>query len=69
MKGELPAGMEVSLVADQPKVVNNSIAEFTEALMEALIIVMAVSFLSLGLRAAWCWPCACRWWCVPPSSS
>lgn len=51
MKGDLPAGMEVSLVADQPKVVNNSIAEFTEALIEALIIVMAVSFLSLGLRS------------------
>lgn len=35
MKSELPAGMDVDLVADQPKVVNNSIAEFTEALIEA----------------------------------
>lgn len=73
MKSELPAGMDVDLVADQPKVVNNSIAEFTEALIEALIIVMAVSFLSLGLRSgmvlAMCVPvvvCASflfmKWW-------
>jgi multidrug efflux pump len=51
MQEELPQGLEVSLVADQPKVVNNSIAEFTEALVEALIIVMAASFLSLGFRS------------------
>lgn len=50
-RAELPAGMEISLVADQPKVVNESIAEFTEALLEALAIVMAVSFFSLGLRS------------------
>lgn len=51
MAQNLPAGMEVSLVADQPKVVNNSIGEFTESLIEALAIVMGVSFLSLGLRS------------------
>lgn len=51
MSQNLPAGMEVSLVADQPKVVNNSIGEFTESLIEALVIVMGVSFLSLGLRS------------------
>lgn len=51
MKQDLPAGMDISLVADQPKVVNDSIAEFTEALLEALVIVMAVSFFSLGLRS------------------
>lgn len=51
MSQNLPAGMEVSLVADQPKVVNNSIGEFTESLIEALAIVMGVSFLSLGLRS------------------
>lgn len=51
MRERLPAGLELSLVADQPKVVNESIGEFTEALLEALIIVMAVSLLSLGLRS------------------
>ncbi len=51
MRAELPAGLSVELVADQPKVVNNSIREFTEALLEALVIVMAVSFFSLGLRS------------------
>lgn len=69
MKGDLPAGMEVSLVADQPKVVNNSIAEFTEALIEALIIVMAVSFLSLGLRSGMVLAMCVPWWCAPLSSS
>ncbi len=48
---DFPTGLSVDLVADQPKVVNNSIAEFTEALLEALVIVMAVSLLSLGLRS------------------
>ena len=48
-KEDLPAGMEIGLVADQPKVVNNSIHEFTESLLEAIVIVMAASFLSLGL--------------------
>ncbi len=48
-KADLPAGMEIGLVADQPKVVNDSISEFTESLLEAIVIVMAASFLSLGL--------------------
>ena len=48
-KADLPAGMDVGLVADQPKVVNDSIHEFTESLLEAIVIVMAASFLSLGL--------------------
>ena len=48
-KEDLPAGMEIGLVADQPKVVNDSIQEFTESLLEAIVIVMAASFLSLGL--------------------
>ena len=48
---ELPAGMEISQVSNQPKVVEDSIAEFTESLLEAIIIVLVVSFLSLGVRA------------------
>ncbi len=39
------------LVADQPHVVEESISEFTKALWEAIAIVLAVSFISLGLRA------------------
>lgn len=51
LRQEFPQGLDIGLVADQPKVVNNSIGEFTEALVEALVIVMAVSLLSLGLRS------------------
>lgn len=48
---EMPAGMELQQVSDQPKVVKESIGEFTQSLLEAIIIVLAVSFLSLGVRA------------------
>ncbi len=48
-KADLPTGMDIGLVADQPKVVNESIHDFTESLLEAIVIVMAASFLSLGL--------------------
>ncbi len=48
---ELPLGINVHLVANQPHVVEESVGEFTKALSEAIIIVMIVSFLSLGLRA------------------
>ena len=47
-KAELPAGLDIDQVADQPSVVNDSIHEFTKSLLEAIIIVMAASFLSLG---------------------
>ncbi|PTW51265.1 efflux RND transporter permease subunit [Rhodovulum kholense] len=47
----LPVGIEVHKVADQPKVVEESVGHFTRALAEAVLIVLAVSFISLGLRA------------------
>lgn len=47
-KAELPAGLDIGQVADQPSVVNDSIHEFTKSLLEAIVIVMAASFLSLG---------------------
>lgn len=47
-KAELPAGLDIDQVADQPSVVNDSIHEFTKSLLEAIVIVMAASFLSLG---------------------
>ena len=47
---ELPAGVEVHVVADQPEVVRGSIHLFQSSLTEAVLIVLAVSFLSLGWR-------------------
>jgi multidrug efflux pump subunit AcrB len=49
--GTLPVGVGVHLVSDQPAIVEEAISGFTRALLEAVIIVMAVSFVSLGLRA------------------
>ena len=46
----LPIGIDVHLVADQPRVVHEAVGEFTKSLMEAVAIVLAVSFLALGLR-------------------
>ena len=46
-----PIGIELNLVSDQPEVVREAIGEFTKALVEAVAIVLAVSFVSLGLRA------------------
>ncbi|MCB1887183.1 MAG: efflux RND transporter permease subunit [Rhodocyclaceae bacterium] len=47
---QLPAGLELARVADQPRAVQRSINEFMKALTEAVVIVLAVSLLSLGLR-------------------
>ncbi|MFL5267285.1 MAG: efflux RND transporter permease subunit [Stellaceae bacterium] len=47
----LPIGIEPHLVADQSIVVEEAVGGFTKALWEAIAIVLAVSFLSLGLRA------------------
>lgn len=47
---DLPAGMEIHQVSDQPQVVKDSISDFINTLREAIIIVMIVSFLSLGFR-------------------
>ena len=46
----LPVGLEIHQVSDQPSVVNHSIHDFVKTLAEAIVIVLAVSFLSLGLR-------------------
>ena len=47
----LPAGIEPTLMADQPVTVEHAVSEFMEALWEAVGIVLAVSLVSLGLRA------------------
>jgi multidrug efflux pump subunit AcrB len=48
---DLPVGIEAHLVADQPVTVEHAVDEFMEALWEAIAIVLAVSLISLGLRA------------------
>jgi multidrug efflux pump len=50
ISAELPAGVEVHVVANQPDVVKGSITLFEHSLTEAVLIVLAVSFLSLGWR-------------------
>ncbi len=51
LKNRLPIGIDLVRVSDQPQIVKEAIGGFTEALFEAVLIVLAVSFLSLGLRA------------------
>ena len=46
----LTLGLEIHQVSNQPQVVEESIGEFVETLLLAVVIVLAVSFLSLGLR-------------------
>lgn len=43
-------GVDVKLIADQPKVVEHAVGEFVHSFMEALVIVLFVSFLALGWR-------------------
>ncbi len=51
LKTGLPDGVEIHQISDQPAVVKKSIGTFMNALLEALAIVLAISVLSLGLRA------------------
>ncbi|MCX5514423.1 ACR family transporter [Kaistia algarum] len=48
---DLPVGVDVERVSDQPAVVDEAVSGFTKALFEAIIIVLAISFISLGMRA------------------
>jgi multidrug efflux pump subunit AcrB len=50
IKENLPLGLELDKVSDQARVVDESVHEFTRSFVEALVIVLAVSFLSLGWR-------------------
>jgi multidrug efflux pump len=50
IRAELPIGIELAQFQNQSKVVSNSVNEFVEALVEAIVIVLAVSFISLGLH-------------------
>ncbi len=46
----LPAGITLVQVQDQPTAVKTSVNEFVKVLIEAVLIVLAVSFISLGLH-------------------
>ncbi len=51
LEASLPVGLDIHLVADQPVVVNQAVHGFVKTLVEAIVIVLGVSFLSLGVRA------------------
>ncbi|TLP53449.1 MULTISPECIES: efflux RND transporter permease subunit [Pseudomonas] len=48
---DLPVGVGVHTVSDQAVVVEEAVGGFTRALFEAVVIVLVVSFISLGIRA------------------
>ena len=50
IRSQVPVGIDIEQIADQPKIVDHAISEFTRSFVEALCIVLAVSFLSLGWR-------------------
>ena len=50
LQNNLPAGMQLRKVSDQPAAVKTSVGEFVQVLTEALGIVLLVSFFSLGVR-------------------
>ncbi len=49
-QADLPVGIQIAQVQDQPRAVSQSVGEFVAVLMEAVVIVLAVSFISLGLH-------------------
>lgn len=51
IRQSIPTGIEIDQIADQPRVVADSVGEFLRSFAEALAIVLIVSFISLGLRA------------------
>lgn len=51
VEADLPVGIEMHKFADQPHVVDEAVGHFVQALAEAVIIVLIVSFVSLGFRA------------------
>jgi multidrug efflux pump len=50
VRRDLPVGIEVHQYSNQPQVVSRSVDEFMKTLLEAVVIVLAVSFFSLGFR-------------------
>jgi multidrug efflux pump len=50
IKAQLPVGIELHRVSNQPRAVTESVSEFIHTLIEAVLIVLAVSFVALGLH-------------------
>jgi multidrug efflux pump len=50
IKSKLPVGIELERVSNQPRAVTASVGEFIHTLIEAIVIVLVVSFLALGLH-------------------
>jgi multidrug efflux pump len=50
IRSQLPVGIELERVSDQPRAVTASVSEFIHTLIEAVLIVLAVSFVALGLH-------------------
>lgn len=50
IKKDLPVGIEPILIADQAATVDVAIGEFTTSLWQAILIILAISIISLGLR-------------------
>ncbi|MDG4561660.1 MAG: efflux RND transporter permease subunit, partial [Candidatus Competibacter sp.] len=51
LQAELPVGIDIHQVTDQPRVVKMAVNEFMRSFLEALVIVLGVTFFSLGWRA------------------
>ena len=49
-QADLPVGLTLSQIQDQPQAVSRSVNEFIKVLIEAVAVVLAVSFISLGLH-------------------
>ena len=50
LQSDLPVGVQLQIVQDQPEAVARSVNEFLKVLVEAVVIVLGVSFISLGLH-------------------
>ena len=50
IRADLPVGIELQQFQDQATVVSRSVSEFVQVLIEAVVVVLAVSFISLGLH-------------------
>jgi multidrug efflux pump len=51
IRAQLPVGIELELVSNQPAAVTASVSEFMHTLVEAVVIVLLVSFVALGLHS------------------
>ena len=50
LRAQMPVGVDIGEAASQPEAVKRSISAFVQSLVEAVVVVLAVTFLSLGLR-------------------